>query len=173
MSKVIKTYEELVPGDKMYSETGEHFIGTLIRKGKASDLSEDEIADWDMSPEEIDDYDLVLINEQMGNFDDDKEWYNYAGDPSGAVCYKDIIPSFLGNVAYWNSYSNPEEKPETDSVEDFVKLMEERVDIWEELAEDGEVPEQSQWNMVYFASVHKYKGGKIDAGVIDAMLAQL
>ena len=90
MSKIIKTYEELVPGDKMYSEEGEHFIGTLITKGTASDLSEYDIEDWDMDPKEIDDnFDLVLIQEKMGNFDDSAQWYNYNNDQSGAVSYKE------------------------------------------------------------------------------------
>lgn len=82
-----KPYEKVNIGDKaFYCENGD-FVGTVKWKGKASELPEDQIIDWDMTAEEIDEnYDLVIIAEDTGASDDWDRLYNYDGDPCGVYC---------------------------------------------------------------------------------------
>ena len=82
-----KPYEKVNIGDKaFYCETHD-FVGTVKWKGKASELPEDQIIDWGMTAEEIDEnYDLVIIAEDTGASDDWDRLYNYDGDPCGVYC---------------------------------------------------------------------------------------
>lgn len=88
--KTIKPYSEVEIGDKAYSSENKEFIGIVTWLGKAKDLHPNELLDWEMTATEIDnDYDILKVDEKTGAFDDCVRLYNYNGDPSGVICYKD------------------------------------------------------------------------------------
>lgn len=83
----MKSYNDIVIGYKAYKCCTEEYVGTVAGILVADDLSENELVDWDMSVDEIrENFDLVLINEDMGCFDDSLRVYNYDNDPSRVFC---------------------------------------------------------------------------------------
>lgn len=85
----IKPYSEVEVGEKAYYCETNEYIGKVVWKGKATELDEEQIIDWDMTIEEIDEnFDLVIIGEDTGAFDDSDRLYNYDNDPCGVYCIK-------------------------------------------------------------------------------------
>lgn len=82
----VKDYKDVKIGDEVLSCETHRPDGIIVWKGKASELTEEEIADWGMTAGEIDEeYDLVKVEDKTCPFPD-TILYNYDGDPCGVYC---------------------------------------------------------------------------------------
>lgn len=81
----VKSYEEVRIGDRVYHCDAKEYEGTVTWKGKAVDLPENELSDWEMTAQEIDvDYNILKVDTDQGII-----CFNYDCDPSGVFALKE------------------------------------------------------------------------------------